>query len=346
MLRQFFATEFPLIPTIIGKEDAFMQFKRILFVASLLLVAVLALTGCAPRPGAGEVATRAPADALVVDLPAIAIDLADDGSASVGGIPIADVGAALGVPIELPITAENVAMLKGLGIQHLQLVNLPSGLGIFVNGRQIPSLGWDAETLKSTADALAGQTSLASLLPVVTQLGIGVTLRLPVAEGATPAPLVADASDSAASRLAASQEAFLAEAGSRPTISIPINYNLDGTWTAGGFPSSVLENTPIGPFLSSLTLTPTQIQRDIKAGIESIDLKLNDQGLAIVWNGTQLPSLDWSGGKLASVIEVLQESGMMDSVGLDPAMLQQLLDTALPMLTSSDISIEMTFPTE
>ena len=148
------------------------------------------------------------------------------------------------------------------------------------------------------------------------------------------------------SRLAASQEAFLAEAGSRPTISIPINYNLDGTWTAGGFPSSVLENTPIGPFLSSLTLTPTQIQRDIKAGIESIDLKLNDQGLAIVWNGTQLPSLDWSGGKLASVIEVLQESGMMDSVGLDPAMLQQLLDTALPMLTSSDISIEMTFPTE
>ena len=256
-----------------------MQFKRILFVASLLLVAVLALTGCAPRPGAGEVATRAPADALVVDLPAIAIDLADDGSASVGGIPIADVGAALGVPIELPITAENVAMLKGLGIQHLQLVNLPSGLGIFVNGRQIPSLGWDAETLKSTADALAGQTSLASLLPVVTQLGIGVTLLLPVAEGATPAPLVADASDSAASRLAASQEAFLAEAGSRPTISIPINYNLDGTWTAGGFPSSVLENTPIGPFLSSLTLTPTQIQRDIKAGIESIDLKLNDQGL-------------------------------------------------------------------
>ena len=244
------------------------------------------------------------------------------------------------------MTAENVAKLKGLGIQHLQLVNLPSGLGIFVNGRQIPSLGWDAETLKSTADALAGQTSLASLLPVVTQLGIGVTLRLPVAEGATPAPLVADASDSAASRLAASQEAFLAEAGSRPTISIPINYNLDGTWTAGGFPSSVLENTPIGPFLSSLTLTPTQIQRDIKAGIESIDLKLNDQGLAIVWNGTQLPSLDWSGGKLASVIEVLQESGMMDSVGLDPAMLQQLLDTALPMLTSSDISIEMTFPTE
>jgi hypothetical protein len=320
--------------------------KRTFIVAALLLIALLALTGCAPRAGAGEAAAEAPADALVVDLPAIAIDFAQDGSASIGGIPIADVGASLGVPIELPITADNINMLTGLGIQHIQLVNEPSGLGIYVNGRQIPSIGWSAETLKETADVLAGQPALANLLPVVTQLGIGVTMRLPVPEGVTPAPLVVPASDSAAAQLAESQEEFLAEAGSRPVISIPINYNLDGTWTAGGFPSSVLEATPLGPFLSSLTLTPTQIQRDIAAGIKSIDLKLNEEGLAIVWNGTQLPSLDWSDGKLASVIEVLQESGMMDGLGIDPAMLDQVLNTALPMLTSSDISIQMTFPTE
>ena len=323
-----------------------MQSKRTIVVASLLLLAVLALTGCAPRPSAGLTATEAPADALVVDLPSIAIDFAQDGSASVGGIPIADVGASLGMPIELPITADNIAMLSGLGIQHIQLVNEPTGLGIYVNGSQIPSIGWDAEKLQQTASTLAGQSALANLLPVVTQLGIGVTLRFPVPEGATAAPLVVPAAESAAAKLAESQQAFLAEAGSRPTISIPINYNLDGTWTAGGFPSSVLEATPVGPFLSSLTLTPTQIQRDIKAGIKSIDLKLNDQGLAVVWNGTELPSLDWSGGKLASVIEVLQNSGMIDGLGIDPAMLQQVIDTALPMLTSSDVSVNMTFPTE
>ncbi len=323
-----------------------MQSKRTFVVASLLLIALLALTGCAPRAGAGEVAATAPADALVVDLPAIAIDFAQDGSASIGGIPIADIGGSLGMPIELPITGDQIAMLTGLGIQHIQLANEPTGLGIYVNGRQIPSIGWDATTLEETANVLAGQPALAKLLPVVTQLGIGVTLRFPVPEGATAAPLVVPPSDSAASRLAESQESFLAEAGSRPTISIPINYNLDGTWTAGGFPSSVLEATPLGPFLDSLTLTPTQIQRDIAAGIESIDVRLNDQGLAVVWNGTELPSLDWSGGKLASVVEVLEESGMIAGLGIDPAVVQQVLDMALPMLTSSDISLQMTFPTE
>ena len=65
-----------------------------------------------------------------------------------------------------------------------------------------------------------------------------------------------------------------------------------------------------------------------------------------IWNGTELPSLDWSGGKLASVVEVLQDSGMIAGMGVDPAMLQSVLDTALPMLTSSDVSVQMTFPTE
>lgn len=323
-----------------------MQSKRTIAMASLLLLVVLALAGCAPRPGAGETATKAPSDALVVDLPAIAIDFASDGSASLAGIPIADVGASLGIPTELPITADNIALLTGLGIQHIQLVNLPTGLAIYVNGRQIPSIGWDANILSQAADVLAGQPALADLLPVVTQLGVGFTLRFPVPEGATPAPLIVPATDSAATRLAESQQAFLAEAGSKPVISIPIVYSLDGTWTAGGFPSSVLEGSPLGPFLSSLTLTPTQIQRDIKAGIKTIDLNLNENGLVVVWNGTELPSLDWSGGKLASLVEVVQESGMLDGLGVDPAMLQTVLDTALPMLTSSDISIHLIFPTE
>lgn len=324
-----------------------MQVKRSFTVAALLLLVVLALAGCAPRPGAGEAAAKAPADALVVDLPAIAIDFDANGAASIGGIPIADVAASFGVPAELPITAENIAMLTGLGIQHIQLVNLPSGLGIYVNGKQIPSLGWTSETLQQAADTLAGQSALGKLLPIVTQLGVGVTLRFPVAADAKVAPLIVPAAETGAAQLAASQKTFVEGVGSKPVIAIPIKYNLDGSWTAGGFPSETFAATPVGPFLSALNLTPSQIQRDIKAGIKTIQLKLNENGVAIVWNGTELPSLDWSGGKLASVVSLLQDTGVLKNVpGLDPATLQTVLDNALPILTSSDVSLELIFPTQ
>ncbi len=324
-----------------------MQVNRSFKIAALLLLVVLALAGCAPRPGAGEAATKAPADALVVDLPAIAIDFDADGAASVGGIPIADVAGSFGVPAELPITAENIAMLTGLGIQHIQLVNQPSGLGIYVNGKQIPSIGWTSESLQQAADTLAGQSSLGQLLPIVTQLGVGVTLRFPVAAGAEVAPLMVPAGETGAAQLEASQKTFVEGVGSKPVIAIPIKYNLDGSWTAGGFPSETFAATPLGPFLAALDLTPSQIQKDMKAGIENIQLKLNENGLAVVWNGTQLPSLDWSGGKLASVVSVLEDTGLLESVpGLDPAMLQTVLDNVLPILTASDVSVEMIFPTE
>ena len=39
-------------------------------------------------------------------------------------------------------------------IQHIQIDNTPEGLLILINGKPIPSLGWDGESLVATAEVM------------------------------------------------------------------------------------------------------------------------------------------------------------------------------------------------
>jgi hypothetical protein len=55
---------------------------------SLLLVALVLLVGCAPRATSGQIAAAADQSQIVVDLPALVLDVQPDGSLSLGGQPI------------------------------------------------------------------------------------------------------------------------------------------------------------------------------------------------------------------------------------------------------------------
>ena len=54
------------------------------------------LSACAPRATGGEIAARAAESDVAVDLPALVLDIQEDGSLSVGGQPLADLGAVVG----------------------------------------------------------------------------------------------------------------------------------------------------------------------------------------------------------------------------------------------------------
>ncbi len=73
-----------------------MQRKRLALVLSILLILGLALSGCAARPGQGELAASATAESLVVDVPALVINYDDQGKASFSGVELSVLGAALG----------------------------------------------------------------------------------------------------------------------------------------------------------------------------------------------------------------------------------------------------------
>lgn len=318
-----------------------MQYRRTMAWMSLLLILALAVAGCAPRAGAGETAGAAGADALVVDLPSIAIDVAADGSISLGNIALADLMKSLGVPLELPITADTVKMLTDAGVQHIQVANQPDGLAVFINGQEIPSIAWTRDQLSTTGALLgAAQPQLAKLLPVLTQLGIGVTLRLPVPAGAEAAPLQVATNATKAAELAQAEEAFVGQVGSAPNINLPIKYELDGSWSVGGIAGDVWSG------LTGIELPELNIEKIMAAGIQKLDIRTDTTGLSFAINGVELPHLDWSGGKLANVIDLLTKSGMLAQSGLDPQMLQSLIDQYLPIITSSSVNISALFPTK
>jgi hypothetical protein len=321
-----------------------MQNKRIVVWFSLLAVLLLMLAGCAPRPGAGETAAAAPADAVVVDLPSIALDVASDGSLSMAGIPLAELGGALGVPLEAAaLPADAVAQLAGLGVQHIQVVNAPNGLMIYLNGQAIPSIGWTAELLGNAA-GLAPMPALAQVLPILTQLGIGVTLRLPVAEGAEAIPLQVSSEGSSATRLAEAQDAYVSSVGTPPMITIPVYYAADGTWTVAGLSGEDWQAATGQDFWKMLNLRDRDIKGALGLGIKEFGVRIDPNGLGFSVNGTQLPYIDWQGGKLASVVEIASQAGLLDSAGIDPQMLQTLLDTFLPIVTASNVNITAHFP--
>lgn len=317
------------------------------FVLLLVLLTMLVLlAGCAPRPGAGETAAAANPGDVVIDLPSLALDVADDGSISMGGVSLNELAASLGLPLELPITADQVAMLKGLGIQHIQVANEPDGLALLINGQALPSLAWSRDELTNIAQFAPQIPALAELLPVLTQLGIGVTLNLPVAEGTERAPLAISAEESAAAALAASQNSFVESVGELPTISLPVNYADDGTFTIAGMTGDAWARITGQDFLGALTLTPENIDFMQTRGIETVSIKLDPNGLRLMLDEQPLPYVDLSGGKLASVIELAKSTGALDIPGLDAGTLDTILTNFLPMLTSANIDISLRFPAE
>lgn len=317
-----------------------------ILVLLLLTVLALALAGCAPRPGAGETLAAAAENDVVVDLPSIALDVSEDGSVSLGGVNISELAGGFGVPLELPITSDQVKMLTGLGIQHIQVANQPSGLALLINGQAVPSLAWTKDELTNVADLVPTMPQLAELLPILTQLGVGVTLNLPVAEGATRAPLMASAEGSAAADLAANQAAFVESVGELPRITLPVVYDAEGNFTIAGLTGEAWTNITGQSFFESLKQTPAQIAWAQNNGLQTLDVQIDPNGLRITANEEPLPYIDLSGGKLASIIDLAKSTGALNIPGLDEATLDTLLNQFLPILTSATVDLSFRFPTE
>lgn len=323
-----------------------MRYSRMIACVAALLVIAVALAGCAPRVGAGTTAAAAAPEDLVVDLPALVIDVGEDGALSMAGMPISQIVGSLGVPLEASIDPSQVAMLRGVGIQHIQIANQPDRLALIVNGIEMPSIGWSDDALEQVAGLLfAGKPEYGTLLPLLKQLGVGITLNLPVAAGTERAPLLVAAGAGAAEKLAAAQEAFTAQVGTIPEIEVPIVYAADGSWSIGGISGDMLIALTGQASLSELTLKAETIQSLVKNGIQSIALNVTSDGLSLTVGDKTLPTLDWSDGRLASLITLLQNSGMLSGLPIDAATLQGLLDQWLPMITTSNISLRAIFPT-
>lgn len=336
---------------------------RSLLTWKLVLVALLALAalvtgGCGARAGAGETAVIAPLTdqlggaPLLADLPALVITYDSEGSPSIGETPLANLQALSSNALlsQLTIDSATLDLLAGAGIQHIQLSNTPSGIRILVNGEALPTLVWDAESLDALLDLLeplepAAVASLGSLLDTVTNLGVGLVVRLPLPEGDEPLPLIARGQGSNAAAAEAAQVDFLARTQKAPVVQIPVMYAADGTWTVQGLSDTQWQALTGLPF-GYVRLNPDLVEGAVAAGINEVIIWTDSEGIHITLGERELPYLRWADGGIRTLLELLLRLGLVENAAFNEETLDLIEEQWLPALQSTALRIVVTFPTE
>lgn len=321
-----------------------------IFLRWLLILTSFALiaSGCAPRAGGGETAAGAEEGALVVDLPALVVDYDENGQASIGGVPAADLGAAFGAPLDsLNLSAEQMQTFMDSNIQHVQVNNSNTGLNILVNGQAIPTISWDPASLENANQLLAMWDdselgAVTELLPLISNLGAGATLRFPLAQGAEMIPAEVSGDDSSAAAAAVAESEFLEQAGSPARINIPINYNEDGTFDIGSQSGEAL-SLALGLPLESLTLTEDRLSMYQEMGMETFTIATNPDGIHMMLNGEDLPFINWGDGRLAYGLELAAQAGLLGEGDNTEAMMG-LVQQLLPIVQTAEVTVNITFP--
>jgi len=331
-----------------------MQKRRLLSWLSLLSVAVFVLAGCAPRATSGLTAGQAGDNSLVIDLPALVVDINADGTPSLGNIPVAQLAAAIpaaaGQVDKLVVPVDTVKMLTDSDIQHIQIDNSPAGLLILVNGEPIPSLKWDGQILSNTGGLItqlgAGAPVLEKMLPILTKIGLGVILRFPLKEGVAAIPTYVEGGQAATTAKKA-QEDFLASVGNTPpTITLPVFYNADGKWRVGDLSDAEWTNLTGLP-LQATQLSPSAIKGIMAAGITQVSLFTNKDGLHVSINDHELPYLGWGDGEINHLLDVSGKLGLLKIIadsGMNMSEVLGMVQTLLPAVEATNTNINVYFP--
>lgn len=334
------------------RDKSLKQRGRSVGLVVILLVALLVMAGCGPRATGGELAAASDGSQIVIDLPALVIDIQPDGQPKLGEQTLSELGALVGqsqAVQALTVPQDTLDFLVASNIQHVQIDNTPEGLLILVNGQPIPSLAWDGEKLVATADVLetlgGGVALLDKVLPLITNIGIGAIMRFPVAEGADAVPLVA-VDDEVAARAMAAQQEFLDMVQTPPTFLVTIQYAEDGTWSVADLTQADLVQLIPVP-LDALNLDAGTIQQLDAMGISEIALQTNADGIFISINGQTLPYITWADGRVNHLLELAQQTGLLAPIlGDDPNMgaLMDYIESILPAVQASEISLRVVFP--
>jgi hypothetical protein len=328
-----------------------MYKQRLISWLTLLSVAVIALAGCAPRAFSGANASQAAPNALVVDLPALVIDIDSAGQPSIGNVPLSQLGStfAPGTLDSLVVPSDIVNLMTESNIQHLQIDNSPSGLLLLVNGEPIPSVKWDGQILSDTAGLInqlgAGVPVLEKLLPVITNLGIGAIVRFPMQAGAEAIPTYVESGEAA--RVAQqAQSDFLTSVGTPPTITLPVFYDASGGWRVGDLSDSEWTNLTGLPFQAA-RLQPAMIESIISSGITEVSVFTNQEGLHLSINGRALPYIGWADGEINHLLDVGEQLGLWNTLadqGMNLGEVMGLVETLLPAVQSTSTNINVYFP--
>lgn len=328
------------------------------FWGTLLIVSTIALSGCGARAGAGETAAIAPLTdqlggaPLLADLPSLVITYNSVGEPSIGATPLSDLRALAPAALisQLTLDQATIERITAAGIQHIQLSNTPTGVRILVNGQALPTVVWDANSLDTLLELLApiepaAVASLGTLLDAITNLGIGLAVRMPTPESVQDIPFIVEGAGSNAAAAQEAQHAFLTSAGEAPVVQIPVKYAADGTWTVQGLSDTEWQALTGLPF-GYVRLNPDLVQGALRAGITQVIVWTDSEGIHVTIGDRDLPYLRWADGGIRTLLDLGMRLGIIPDDMIDSDVVDMALEQWLPALQSTILRIVVTFPQE
>jgi hypothetical protein len=310
---------------------------------AVLVLAGLLLTSCGPAivPAANQELPSG--ETFVVALPRIVVTFDQDGRPGLEGVPIEDISAALGRPIDMSAFSINSGYpmtdwMTAANVQHIELRQTGDGIAMLVNGALMPSLSYGNGALDNVSNLgpLLGPQggSLATILdrfgPLVQRLGLAIVLKFPMQDGAqaidyAPADL----------KLASVSQAAAATTPSA-VAKFEIRYDAQGVPSILGISARDLQALGLS--------APLALRSDYVAGlqannIQNTQISARPDGLHMWVNGQAVPTIVWNEETLNNAVDVYAQM----NPGVPPSYLN-LIRTFVPMLGRTDISVLLHFP--
>ncbi|MBM4458854.1 MAG: hypothetical protein FJ011_13965 [Chloroflexi bacterium] len=304
--------------------------RKAMWIAFVIVSVLLAGCGQAAQP------TTSPetklGTAFMLALPRIVVDVDQEGNPSVLGITAADIGMSP-EGARLPKTAVD-ALLKG-NVQHIELRQAGHGVVWLVNGKPMPHLGWNDESLEYMSDLAAllspanAQTILTvkKFVPIVRRLGLDIVLQFPKKAGVAAIPL---ADPNAVIKLAP-------VASTEPAIAIAkfeVKYDAKGVPGILGITTEDLASLGLNV---PGNLSPDLLKSLQTANIQHLELRGRPDGLYVYVNSKVVPNIIWDQQFLANATEFYVTVFAGDTF-------VELVKTVLPAAHRADIAILVHLP--
>lgn len=269
-----------------------------------------------------------------INLPPLELNYDQDGIPKIYGIKTTDIQRFTGINLRfLQFQKSYIDWFTRSNLQHIEVEHTKDGLFLYANGRLLPSVSWNADSLGNAvelAEMLGVQhTSLmARLVPVLERLGLHIVFRFPVAPANAPVALH--------------------EPGVRPVTlpdieSPPTVFHLAVEYSENGLPSVLGVTSREIAALTQTNLWFLELSADLIARLKSVNLQnleieTHADGVRVFVNGKELPRLVYSPEQLEALVSLYAQL----YPGYEPS--PEFLRETFMMVERADVDLMVQFP--
>ena len=270
----------------------------------VLTIVTLLLSACGPamQPATGPQTEGG--EVFMVALPRIELAFDAEGSPSILGVDLAQVGQIFGVNATAYTSAYRlpkfyVDWMTAANVQHMELRQTGNGIGMWVNGKALPHIGWSDASLQKTSDLMGlfnvqNTAMIGKFLPIVRRLGLDLVLRFPAQPGAAEIPLVDPT-------VAVQQAAAPSGEPASAVVQFEVKYDENGVPGILGISAADLAAMGIQ---APLALAPAYLDLLKRNNIQNMELRGKNDGLFLYVNGEPLPNIVWDNQYLTNAADV------------------------------------------